>query len=65
MPCPQNHSTCVTEHEKYALGATKPGGFAANGVQGRANGATQPASAQPSEPTGLEFLSSRPPWNCS
>jgi cell growth-regulating nucleolar protein len=30
----QQHTSCVTEHEKYALGATKPGGkanYAANG----------------------------------
>lgn len=60
--CPQNHNQCVTEHEKFALGATKPGGFAANGVS------QQTSNAKPNEagePSGLEFLSTRPPWKCS
>lgn len=56
------HTACVTEHEKYALGATKPGGFAAR------------SNAQQQHPTrrvdvgnavGAQFLSTRPPWNCS
>lgn len=33
-PPPQGHTQCVTEHEKYALGATKPGGYAAAGFAG-------------------------------
>jgi hypothetical protein len=37
----QGHTQCVTEHEKYALGATKPGGYAAGGFA--ANGAAKPA----------------------
>lgn len=28
----QAHVSCVTEHQKYALGATKPGGQMATGV---------------------------------
>ena len=28
----QNHTQCVTEHEKYALAATKPGGKAHGGA---------------------------------
>uniref|UniRef100_A0A7S0RM70 C2H2-type domain-containing protein n=1 Tax=Chlamydomonas leiostraca TaxID=1034604 RepID=A0A7S0RM70_9CHLO len=59
----KGHSQCVTEHEKYALGATKPGGFAANGLPGNREQA-QPKS-QDNEPSGLEFLSTRPPWRCS
>ncbi|KAL6748641.1 hypothetical protein V8C86DRAFT_1798146 [Haematococcus lacustris] len=57
------HNVCVTEHEKYALGATKPGGSAAQGFKQT----TQPNSSNqgPSEPSGLEFLSTRPPWKCS
>jgi cell growth-regulating nucleolar protein len=56
------HSTCVTEHEKYALGATKPGGSAAHGFQApvKSNG-----NMPENEPSGLEFLSLRPPWKCS
>lgn len=43
----QGHTQCVTEHEKYALGATKPGGYAAEGFA--ANGAAKPSQdgAQP------------------
>ncbi|EFN56561.1 hypothetical protein CHLNCDRAFT_51536 [Chlorella variabilis] len=57
----QGHTQCVTEHEKYALGATKPGGYAAEGFA--ANGAAKPS--QDGQAEGLEFLSSRPPWKCS
>ena len=32
----KNHVQCVTEHEKYAQGATKPGGFAEKGFTGKA-----------------------------
>lgn len=56
---PQGHVTCVTEYEKYALAATKPGGAAANGVNRQ-----QPAAQSAGEPTGTEFLSTRPPWKC-
>lgn len=60
---PQGHTTCVTEHEKYALGATKPGGYAAQGFN---HGKAANGSATPStEATGLEFLATRPPWACS
>ncbi|GIL76088.1 hypothetical protein Vretimale_5720 [Volvox reticuliferus] len=58
-----SHTTCVTEHEKYALAATKPGGFAAGGLSANREGG--PTAGVPSEPTGLEFLSTRPPWRCS
>jgi cell growth-regulating nucleolar protein len=56
----------VTEHEKYALGATKPGGFAEKGFHGD-GGAQRPAAAAAadSEAVGLEFLSERPPWRCA
>ncbi|EFJ49197.1 hypothetical protein VOLCADRAFT_117335, partial [Volvox carteri f. nagariensis] len=57
------HTTCVTEHEKYALAATKPGGFAAGGLPANREGGS--AAGTPAEPTGLEFLSTRPPWKCS
>jgi hypothetical protein len=67
----QSHNSCVTEHDKYAKGATKPGGFAAKGFYGDGEGAggggagppTTPADAPP--PVGLEFLATRPPWACS
>lgn len=55
------HNQCVSEHEKYALGATKPGGFAAGGFKSASSGGV-PSEA---EVTGVEFLSLRPPWKCS
>ena len=60
--CVQEHTTCVTEHDKYAKGATKPGGYAASGFFGSGETA-KPQDA--SGAAGLEFLSSRPPWKCS
>ena len=61
--CPQEHTTCVTEHDKYAKGATKPGGFAASGFYG--GGKAAAAQDGPAAAAGLEFLSTRPPWKCS
>eukprot|EP00798_Chlamydomonas_sp_ICE-L_P002997 gene2997-13011_t len=58
----QKHAQCVTEHQKYALGATKPGGFAANGFKSPEGGSSQAVAG---EASGLEFLSKRPPWKCS
>lgn len=60
----QGHTSCVTEHEKYAQGATKPGGFAEKGFfgDGAAAAAGEPAAGAAE---GLEFLSARPPWKCS
>jgi len=62
-PPMQKHTTCVTEHEKYALAATKPGGYAA---QGRSDGAPAAAAggSGEGEVAGLEFLSERAPWRC-
>jgi len=70
------HNSCVTEHDKYAKGATKPGGFASGGFYGDGEGgqgAAGPAApaaaaagaASAPQPVGLEFLASRPPWACS
>lgn len=50
------HTSCVTEHQKYALLATKPGGSGA--------GAAGPSAGQHA-PTGTEFLASSPPWVCA
>ncbi len=58
----QEHTTCVTEHDKYAKGATKPGGFAASGFYGSSESAQ---ALNASAPAGLEFLTSRPPWKCN
>lgn len=59
----------MTEHEKYALGATKPGGFAAQGFNEAAGGGGGASSSKPSsspgQAVGLQFLSTRPPWACS
>lgn len=63
----QSHNTCVTEHQKYAEGATKPGGFASKGFQEGGDAAAQgPASAPiPAVPSHQDdFLSKRPPWKC-
>lgn len=38
-----SHTSCVTEHQKYALGATKAGGFASEGFFGGGSVATAPA----------------------
>ena len=65
----QGHATCVTEVDKYAKGATKPGGYAAQGYYKDASGATVAVTAQPAastcEPADTAFLSTRPPWTCS
>lgn len=60
----QQHTQCVTEHEKYAQGATKPGGFASKGFF---NDGQQQNTAAPVEggAEGLEFLSTWAPWKCS
>ena len=60
---PQAHSQCVTEHEKYAKAATKPGGWAANGVYEKDGQEKRQPGSSPA--TGREFLSSRAPWTCS
>ena len=52
----------MTEHDKYAKGATKPGGYAASGYFGNGETAKAPDA---SAPAGLEFLSVRAPWKCS
>ena len=64
----QAHNTCVTEHEKYAKGATKPGGHAANGFfssdAAAGAAAASPAADAGEAVVGAEYLSSRPPWKC-
>lgn len=63
----QGHATCVTEVDKYAKGATKPGGFAAQGFY--SNGAPAAAVVQPqtdaAQAVDTAFLSQRPPWKCT
>jgi len=56
------HTSCVTEHQKYALLATKPGGKPSSGGGGAA---TPAAGADAGELTGLQFLATKPPWLCS
>ena len=65
-----SHVSCVTEHDKYAKGATKPGGAAANGFFG-SGGSGAPAAAAPAASNseaaaieGAEHLSTRFPWRC-
>ncbi|KAG7672406.1 hypothetical protein Ndes2526B_g09082 [Nannochloris sp. 'desiccata'] len=61
------HTSCVTEHEKYAQGATKPGGFASGGFYGDGTTGQQNGSgiSGGGGAEGLEFLSTRAPWKCS
>ena len=61
----QQHTSCVTEHEKYALSITKPGqehlmGAAANRDQG-GGGPVAGGGAV----VGEEFLSKQPPYECA
>ena len=64
------HVSCVTEHDKYAKGATKPGGAAANGffvgaASAPAAAASAPAASNKGEAIeGAEHLSKRFPWKC-
>lgn len=58
------HTTCVTESQKYAEGATKPGGFAAKGFYEASGGKSQAAAAA-EDPSQDEFLATRPPWKCN
>lgn len=58
----QAHTTCVTESQKYAEGATKPGGFASKGFFEA--GGKPAAAALAADPAADEFLSKRPPWKC-
>merc|ERR1711976_160855 len=53
------HTSCVTEHEKYALGATKAGGFAEKGFYTDGNGNSQSSAGSAGAPAGMEFLASR------
>jgi len=59
------HTSCVTEHEKYAQGATKPGGFASGGFYGDGTTEQQNGVGSSGGVEGLEFLSTRAPWKCS
>jgi hypothetical protein len=56
----QSHNACVTETQKYAEGATKPGGAAAAGFFDDGKGASGEG-----EVVGRDHLSNTPPWNCS
>ena len=67
----QGHTTCVTEHEKYALGATKPGGKASafNGTAAKEKMGGQTGPFRGEERTddivGREYLATKAPWFCS
>ena len=56
----------MTEADKYAKGATKPGGFAAQGYfQNGATVDTTQSAPIVSEAADNSCLSTRPPWTCS
>ncbi|KAK3260218.1 hypothetical protein CYMTET_30812 [Cymbomonas tetramitiformis] len=55
----QWHTQCVTEHEKYAQCATKPGGKLASASGNSAKNAATP------NPLGDKFLATSAPWYCS
>lgn len=62
------HTQCVTEHDKYAKGATKPGGFAEKGFYEEGDGeqgGKKGSAGGSGGISGEEFLSTRPPWYCS
>jgi len=67
----QGHTTCVTEHEKYALGATKPGGkasaFNGTAAKGKMGGQTGPfpGEERTGDIVGREYLATKAPWFCS
>ena len=72
----QLHTKCVTEHEKYALGATKPGGKAnvVSGASTKAAATREPAVAEAATAAALEekekivgreYLATEAPWMCS
>ena len=67
----QGHTTCVTEHEKYALGATKPGGkasaFNGTAAKGKMGGQTGPfpGEERTDDIIGREYLATKAPWLCS
>lgn len=57
------HNTCVTEHQKYAEGATKPGGMIGSGPT--TNGGLLDRSNEVQGTTvGAEFLATSWPWKC-
>ena len=58
------HTQCVTEHDKYAKGATKPGGFAEKGFYHDETKKDAVVGTNGSV-AGEEFLSKRAPWVCS
>ena len=58
----KKHNSCVTEHQKYAEGATKPGGIAANRSSNQAT--PIPQNESQNGVAGLEFLSTGRPWSC-
>ena len=68
------HVSCVTEHDKYARGATKPGGHAAAGFYGDegGDGGGGPRGGKAAAATtndggvaGARHLATRPPWVCA
>ena len=59
------HTKCVTEHEKYAEGATKPGGYASKGFYLDAATAGSREEVKGEAVAGMEFLSEKAPWKCS
>ena len=72
----QLHTKCVTEHEKYALGATKKPGGKANVVSGASTKAcgdartscsrsSNSSSEEKEKIVGREYLATEAPWMCS
>ena len=61
------HTSCVTEHEKYAQGATKPGGYASGGFYSSDGGekrSVDGGETSGGEVVGQMYLSTRAPWRC-
>lgn len=62
----QRHNSCVTEHQKYAECATKPGGVAARGgvAGGASAGAGGAAGGADGGAVGLEYMTEKAPYRC-
>jgi len=65
----QQHTSCVTEHEKYALSITKPGQehlmHASAAASGGGGGGGAGGGGNGGGVVGESFLATKPPWDCA
>jgi|AntAceMinimDraft_1070359.scaffolds.fasta_scaffold35433_2 cell growth-regulating nucleolar protein len=60
-----NHTSCVTEHEKYALSITKPGQEHLMSAAAAGGGGGGGPVGGGGSVVGAEFLAKGPPWDCA